>query len=169
MKARNLSEILPNIKALAKEERKSTRKYFTRLAKRPPRNLDQVMGGLHEDTFSEFDCLECANCCKTTSPIFRDIDIDRIAQHLGIRPAALVDKYLHLDEDGDYVLNSSPCPFLGPDNYCSIYEARPRACREYPHTDRKNFHQILDLTLKNTSVCPATLRIIQRLKAELPV
>ena len=165
MKERSLSEILANIKALAKEERKSNRKYFGRLAKRPPRHLDQLMADLHQETF---DCLECANCCKTTSPIFRDIDIDRVAQHLGIRPAHLVEQYLHLDEDGDYVLNVAPCPFLGEDNYCSIYEARPKACREYPHTDRKNFHQILDLTLKNTTICPATFRIVQRLKEELP-
>ena len=168
MKRRSLSEILANIKALAKEERKSTRKYFARLSKRPPKQLDQVMNELHEETFAEFDCLACANCCKTTSPIFRDVDIDRIAQFLGMRPAKLVETYLHLDEDGDYVLNVAPCPFLGDDNYCSIYEVRPRACREYPHTDRKNFHQILDLTLKNTTICPATLRIVQRLKETLP-
>ena len=168
MKERSLSEILANIKALAKEERKSNRKSFGRLAKRPPRHLDQLMADLHQETFEQFDCLECANCCKTTSPIFRDIDIDRVAQHLGIRPAHLVEQYLHLDEDGDYVLNVAPCPFLGEDNYCSIYEARPKACREYPHTDRKNFHQILDLTLKNTTICPATFRIVQRLKEELP-
>ncbi|MEL7427036.1 MAG: YkgJ family cysteine cluster protein, partial [Bacteroidota bacterium] len=68
-----------------------------------------------------------------------------------------------------YVLNTAPCPFLGDDNYCSIYSVRPRACREYPHTDRKNFHQILNLTLKNTAVCPATFRIVQRLKQALPV
>ena len=168
MKERSLSEILTNIKALAKEERKSNRKYFGRLAKRPPRHLDQLMADLHQETFEQFDCLECANCCKTTSPIFRDVDIDRVAQHLGIRPAHLVEQYLHLDEDGDYVLNVAPCPFLGDDNYCSIYEARPKACREYPHTDRKNFHQILDLTLRNTTICPATFRIVQRLKEELP-
>ncbi|WP_367388154.1 YkgJ family cysteine cluster protein [Lewinella sp. LCG006] len=168
MKAKNLAEILPDIKALAKQERKANRKYFARIGKRPPRELDATVSELHEEVFKEMDCLACANCCKTTSPIFRDVDIERVARHLGIRPAELVDQHLHLDEEGDYVLNFSPCPFLGDDNYCSIYEARPRACREYPHTDRKNFHQILDLTLKNTSVCPATFRIVQRLREVLP-
>ena len=87
-----------------------------------------------------------------------------IARHLGQRPADFVDQYLHLDEDGDYVLNEAPCAFLGEDNYCSIYEVRPRACREYPHTDRKNFHQILGLTLKNTAVCPAVFEVVKRLR-----
>jgi uncharacterized protein len=62
------------------------------------------------------------------------------------------------------VLKSSPCAFLGADNYCSIYEARPRACREYPHTNRKKMHQILDLTMRNTQVCPAVLQIVERLE-----
>ena len=153
----------------AKEEQKSNKKFFSKLKARPPKDLDEQFHDLHDEVFQEIDCLECANCCKTTSPIFRDKDIDRIAQHLGMRPAQLVDQYLHLDEEGDYVLNIAPCPFLDEQNYCDIYEYRPRACREYPHTDRKNFHQILDLTLKNTSICPAAFEIVQRLKKELPV
>ncbi len=159
---------LSSLPQRAKEDKKANQKLFRKLAQRPPRNLDDTMTALHEAVFEEIDCLQCANCCKTTSPIFRDVDIERIAQHLGLRPAELVARYLHIDEDGDYVLNQSPCPFLGPDNYCSIYEARPRACREYPHTDRKNFHQILDLTLRNTAICPAALEIVRRLRSLTP-
>lgn len=160
---------LKELKQKARAEKKTNKKYFQKLGKKKPKELDQTVASLHEEVFEEIDCLNCANCCKTTSPIFRDIDIDRIAQHLGIRPAALVEQYLHLDEEGDYVLNIAPCPFLDEENYCTIYEARPKACREYPHTDRKNFHQILDLTLKNTSICPATLEIVKRLREALPV
>ena len=148
----------------ARDEKKRWKKYFRKLAQRPPKNLDATMSDLHEEVFEEIDCLACANCCKTTSPIFRDIDIERISRHLGMRPAELVDQYLHLDNEGDYVLNIAPCPFLGSDNYCDIYEVRPKACREYPHTDRKNFHQILNLTLKNTEICPATFEIVRRLE-----
>ena len=126
------------------------------------------MAELHTEAFETIDCLECANCCRTTSPIFRDIDIDRIARALNVRPAELVEQYLKLDDEGDYVLRTAPCPFLGEDNYCSIYAHRPRACREYPHTDRKNFHQILSLTLKNTLICPAAARVVSRLRATLP-
>ncbi len=157
------------IRQRALEARKGNKKYFDKLRRRPPRALDDVVGRLHNEVFAEVECLRCANCCKTTSPIFRDIDIERIAQHLGLRPAELVGRYLHMDEEGDYVLNQSPCVFLAEDNYCRIYEARPRACREYPHTDRKNFHQILDLTLKNTAVCPAAFEVVRRLREVLPV
>ena len=152
----------------ARNERKSNKRFLGKLKARPPRDLDAQFHHAHAEVFAGVDCLDCANCCKTTSPIFRDVDIERLAGHLRLRPAALVERYLHLDAEGDYVLNTAPCPFLGPDNYCSVYEVRPRACREYPHTDRRKMHQILDLTYRNTLVCPALLEIVNRLKKIIP-
>lgn len=165
----SVSEKLLHLPQRAKDAKKSNKKYFARLAKRPPKQLDATMQALHDEVFEEIDCLECANCCKTTSPIFRTKDIESIAAHLKMKVGDFVAKYLKVDEEEDYVLQSSPCPFLGADNYCSIYEARPKACREYPHTDRKNFHQILPLTLKNTTICPATFEMVKRLKKVLPI
>jgi uncharacterized protein len=148
----------------AKSAEAANKKLFQKLKRQKPANLDKVMQDLHEEVFAETDCLSCANCCKTTSPIFYMKDIERLAKHFRISPSKFIEKYLHIDEDNDYVLNSSPCTFLGADNYCSVYHARPTACREYPHTDRKRFHQILDLTLKNTLICPAVYDIVEKLK-----
>ncbi len=145
-----------------KTEKKTNKKWL--LNQKNNRRLDELFHEQHETLFEKVDCLECANCCKTTSPIFRDIDIERIAQHLRIRPSELTQKYLHIDEDGDWVLNQSPCVFLDTDNKCKIYEFRPKACREYPHTDRKNMSQILELTYRNTLVCPAVARIVDQIK-----
>ena len=153
----------------AKAAKKANKKYFARLAKRPPAILDRAVKAQHEQVFAETDCLTCANCCKTTSPIWRDKDIERAARKFRLQPTDFIRKYLYRDADGDYVFHTAPCPFLGKDNYCSIYEARPNACREYPHTDRKQFHRILNLTLKNTEICPAALEIVKRLRAVLPV
>jgi hypothetical protein len=69
-----------------------------------------------------------------------------------------------LDEEYDYVFRQQPCPFLGADNYCSIYDVRPKACREYPHTDRDKFHQLLNLSVKNTVICPAVLEVFEGLE-----
>lgn len=149
----------------ARSLRKENKKFYQSLAKR--KDLDALFHPKHEEVFERVDCLQCANCCKTTSPIFRDVDIDRIAKHLGVRPGDFTDAHLHIDEDGDWVLNSSPCLFLGEDNYCSIYEVRPRACREYPHTDRKNMAQIMHLTYRNTLVCPAVADITEQIKKQL--
>lgn len=140
------------------------KKYLPGLKRKDARRVDEAFHELHEAVFEEIDCLTCANCCKTTSPIFYPTDIERLAKALRMKPGDFIEKYLRVDEDRDYVLKSSPCPFLGPDNYCSVYDDRPRACREYPHTDRKKMVQILELTYKNTLVCPAVLEIVQRLK-----
>ncbi len=128
------------------------------------KKLDVKFHAEHDKAFAKIDCLECANCCKTTSPIFRDIDIKRIAKKLRTSEKKFIADYLHLDEDQDYVLNSSPCSFLDLEtNKCTIYDIRPLACREYPHTDRKNMHQILSLTQKNMDICPAVVEIVEKI------
>lgn len=138
--------------------------FFARLKKKKPKNLDKIVHGLHHEVFQEIDCLDCANCCKSISPTLYNKDIDRLAKHLKIKPSQFVEEYLYLDDEGDYVFKQTPCPFLLSDNYCIVYESRPKACREYPHTDRSRFYQILNLTLKNSLICPAVFEIIERLK-----
>jgi uncharacterized protein len=150
--------------SLSQKSKASTQKLFSKLKKSKPAKLDDVVRELHDEAFEEIDCLKCANCCKTTSPTFYDKDIERLSKHLKLKPSQFIEKYLHIDEDKDYVLKSSPCTFLDADNYCSVYEARPLACREYPHTNRKRFYQILDITLTNTSICPAAYKIVEELK-----
>lgn len=144
-----------------------TRELFKQLKKVKDRELDSMFHEAHEDVFREIDCLDCANCCKTTSPIFRDRDIDRLSKKLKVRPSQFIDQYLRMDEDNDYVLQSSPCAFLNEDNTCSVYDDRPAACREYPHTDRKKMSQILDLTYRNTKVCPAVEHIVEKIRKRL--
>ncbi|NNC95193.1 MAG: YkgJ family cysteine cluster protein [Chitinophagales bacterium] len=149
---------------LADQKFKENKKLLPKLKKMKGKSLDLLFEGKHEKVFSEIDCLKCANCCKTTSPIVLNSDIDRISKALGIKPSLFIEKYLLIDEDGDFVFNKQPCPFLGDDNYCSIYFDRPTACRDYPHTNRKNMSAILNLTLKNTKVCPAVARIFEEIK-----
>jgi uncharacterized protein len=155
---------LNRFKETSKNKSEENKKFLQRLKKQDPRKVDRIFHDLHEEVFAETDCLTCANCCKTTSPIFYQTDIDRASKFLRMKPGDFIGKYLRIDEDKDFVLKSSPCAFLGSDNYCSIYEGRPKACREYPHTDRKKMMQILDLTYRNTLVCPAVLEIVERLK-----
>lgn len=151
----------------AKAKSRENKEFLNKLKRRAPRNLDDIFHAEHEEAFEQIDCLTCANCCKTTSPIFYEKDIDRLARRLRLRPSEFIAQYLRVDEDKDYVLASAPCPFLDSENYCMVYEDRPTACREYPHTDRKNMHQVLDLAYKNTLVCPAVLRIVRGVQEKL--
>lgn len=150
----------------SKSEYLSNKKLKEKLKKTKPRNLDEQFHQLHEEAFEQVNCLDCANCCKTTSPIFIQTDIDRLAKTFRMKSSQFIDEYLHRDADGDYVLNTAPCPFLGTDNKCLVYEDRPKACREYPHTDRKNMLGILDLSLRNTLVCPAVFKIFYEIGKE---
>ncbi len=136
---------------------------FAKLRKKKPQNLDDAVQQLHEEAFDQFDCLTCANCCSTISPIVTGKDIEKLAKYLKMKPSEFISQYLYVDEDKDYVFQQTPCPFLMPDNYCMVYEQRPKACREYPHTDRKRFYQILNLTHKNCEVCPVVYRITDEL------
>ena len=151
----------------AKDKYKENKLFFSKLKKRPPKNLDLLMQEMHEEEFQRTDCLQCANCCKTTAPLFTDKDIERLAKKFRMKPSDFIETYLRVDEDNDYVLKSVPCPFLGFDNYCSVYEDRPKACREYPHTDRKKIYQIGNITIKNTAICPAAFNIVEEMKKQI--
>lgn len=151
----------------ALSEKKQLNKLFAKLKKKGKKELDTHFLNQHNEVFEEVDCLLCANCCKTTSPIFRDVDITRIASKLGQKPTDFIQEFLKMDHEGDYVLQQSPCHFLGDDNCCSIYEFRPLACREYPHTDRKNIYQLLPLTKTNTKICPGVYRILRGIEKEM--
>lgn len=149
-------------KAKAKEA--EHKKFLGKIKQKPPKNFDQTMQEIHEEVFERVDCLSCANCCKTTGPLFTQKDIERLADLFRMKPSQFIEKYLRIDEDNDYVLQYVPCPFLGADNYCSVYDHRPKACREYPHTDRKKFYQINHLTLKNTLICPAAFEVVEQMQ-----
>ncbi len=151
----------------AQSKKKENKQFFAKLRKKPPKHLDEMMQQLHEAEFARTACLDCANCCKTTGPLFTDRDIKRIAKLFNMKPAKFIEQYLYLDEEDDYVLQSVPCPFLGADNKCLIYDVRPKACAEFPHTNRKKFHKISQLTLKNVGICPAAYNIVEEMKALL--
>jgi len=162
-----MEEILKALPQRAKDTHIESNKFFAKLRRKPPKNLDALMLELHEAEFERTDCLSCANCCKTTGPLFTPKDIQRIAKHFKLKQQQFIARYLRVDEENDHVLQGVPCTFLGTDNYCSIYDVRPKACREFPHTDRKKFQQISNLTLKNVAICPAAFNIVEEMKKRL--
>ncbi|MCC8186671.1 MAG: YkgJ family cysteine cluster protein [Bacteroides sp.] len=154
------------LKEKARVVEKANRTFFKSIKKGRARELDDRVHLFHEEEFERTDCLTCANCCRTLGPMITDKDIEKMARALRMKPSAVIGNYLCTDEDGDYVFRQMPCPFLGEDNYCLIYEDRPKACREYPHTDRKRILQIGTLTVRNAATCPAVYNILERLRQE---
>lgn len=166
MYLKNAQNILETLKK-AKKDSKSIKKHIKAFQRIKPTALDDAFHTAHEEVFANTDCLACANCCKTSSPIIINSDIERISSHLRMKAGNFVVKYLKIDEDEDYVFQQTPCVFLNADNTCQIYEHRPKACSEYPHTDRKQMNKILDLTAKNAIVCPAVYLIVEKIASQL--
>lgn len=122
---------------------------------------------LHEEAFQKIDCLKCANCCKNYSPRFKTPDIKRISKHLKMKEGEFIDAYLRIDEDGDFVVKSTPCPFLGADNHCSIYEQRPSDCHRFPYTDEDVIIKRPQLTQKNSTFCPIVYYVLEKLMKQM--
>ena len=159
-----MGDFVHRLRILAAEKMQENKRFFAHISKKPPPKFDAIVEEVHEEVFEETDCLSCANCCRSLGPLLLPKDVERIAKHLRMKPSQFHEKYLRVDEDNDLVFASMPCPFLGSDNYCSIYDVRPKACAEYPHTDRKKLYQISALTIKNTAICPAAYHVVERLK-----
>jgi hypothetical protein len=148
------------------KQAKERQKLYKQLLEKGNKNkILKALPDLHDDAFAKINCLDCARCCKNYSPRFKQPDIKRIAKSLNIKEGDLVQKYLKLDADGDYVTRTNPCPFLAIDNTCNIYEDRPSDCRRYPYTDEDVLLKRVQLTLKNATVCPATYYVLERLVA----
>lgn len=156
-------ELPPNWQKKAAESQK---KYKQWLQKVDTRKVVKLLPDLHEAAFASINCLDCAACCKNYSPRFKTPDIRRISKHLRMRESDFIDTYLRLDEEGDYVVKQAPCPFLGADNFCSIYDERPGDCRRFPYTDEDVLLHRKQLTLKNASFCPAVFVILEKLTAD---
>jgi uncharacterized protein len=158
-----------DLKAFARKAKKGyeeNKVFFETLKKTRRKDLQDLVDEAHELAFKKIDCLDCAGCCKTISPTFEPEDIRRLSKHLGVKPKDFMERYLEMDEEGDFVHKGAPCPFLKGDNKCSVYVARPEACRGYPHTGDKQFRSIMDVTLVNTLYCPAVNDMVETLKTK---
>jgi len=153
-------DILKNWEKKTVDNQKKYKQFLQRADKN---KVLKALPDLHEEAFAKIDCLQCANCCKNYSPRFKTPDVKRISKVLGLRESDFIDKYLVVDNDGDFVANKKPCPFLGADNFCSIYEDRPSDCRRFPYTDEDVIIKRKELTLKNSTFCPITYYVLEKL------
>jgi Fe-S-cluster containining protein len=153
-------DILHNWEKKSAERQKLYKQFLQRADKN---KVLKQLPDAHEEAFEKIDCLQCAACCKNYSPRFKTPDIKRISKHLRMRESQFIETYLVLDQEGDYVVNTKPCPFLGADNYCSIYDQRPSDCQRFPYTDEDVILRRQPLTLKNSSFCPFTYYVLEKL------
>ena len=137
-------------------------RFLTQLKSKNIDGLETKVEEIHDDVFSEINCLDCGNCCKSYTINLTQADCERISSFLG------KDILLELDcietPSEEILIQTIPCPFLGADNACSIYEVRPESCRDYPHFKGKSIVSRRYVHSENTVVCPATFHILERIK-----
>ena len=148
---------------MSQADKLQQRKYKQFLQRADKNKVLKALPALHQEAFAKINCLDCAACCKNYSPRFKTPDIKRISKHLQLKESDFIEKYLRLDEEGDYVVKSTPCPFLASDNYCSIYAVRPSDCERFPYTDEDVFIKRQNLTLKNSTFCPIVDYVLDKL------
>ena len=153
-------DILENWQKRSADHQKQYKQYLHRADKN---KVLKALPDLHEEAFKKIDCLQCANCCKNYSPRFKTPDIKRISRHLKMKEGDFINRYLFIDSEGDYVVKSKPCPFLGSDNYCNIYEVRPSDCHRFPYTDEDVLLKRQPFTLKNSTFCPIVYFVLEKL------
>lgn len=162
-----MKHIISNLPREAKDKHIENKKYFDKLKKKTPKNLDYLMQDLHDAEFKKTDCLTCANCCKTMTPTFTNTDIKRISAHLNTTPAAFKKEWLVYDKkDKDWMNRLQPCQFLNlKTNMCSIYEVRPADCSGFPHLAKRKMTEYMHVHKQNVDLCPATYKMVEKMQA----
>lgn len=157
-----MEEILKDWEKNASKKEDRNFDYIRSLKMKDPDKVDELAKRLHEEAFSKIDCLKCGNCCKNSKPLLTQEDIAKIGENLQMTEKEVKTKYL--EEDKGWIMNSLPCPFLNTDNSCRIYSFRPKDCQEFPHTNKKGFSSRSYQHSLNTTICPASYYIVERMQ-----
>jgi Fe-S-cluster containining protein len=158
-------DLVADRKAKAEKHDEKNYQFLRSLKQRSFEKVDRIALKLHQEAFSIVDCTRCANCCRTMRIVITDEDIPRIAGHLGLAPDEFISTYLEWDEkEGCYLIKTTPCPFLGADSKCTIYDVRPENCRGYPFTDKPYFASRTIAHANSAVVCPAVFYLVEQMK-----
>ncbi len=132
----------------------------------PERRLRKIAEAIQE----QIDCTACANCCRVATAEVTERDVEKLARHLNLTPAAFRAQYTARDDDQTLILrrDENGCVFLNGTE-CTVYEARPATCVDYPHLVRgsgsiaSRMWQFID----RASYCPIVFNSLEAFKDHL--
>jgi uncharacterized protein len=155
---------LRSFRQIVRHNKRRIKGFLTRLEKKSPKGLDQLVTEADKAAWAKTDCLHCANCCKTMSPTYTKEDVKRISAHLGMTEKAFREKWLYKDRTGDWMNVKQPCQFLDlTTNMCDIYAVRPRDCAGFPHHNKRKMVEYMHMYKQNIEYCPATYRVVEHI------
>lgn len=101
------------------------------------RHSDRRLRRFGEEIEAQIDCTACANCCRVPEVGITERDIEKLAKFLGMTRNEFIRDYTQRDEKNALILKRTEagCVFL-QDNLCTVYEARPHNCANFPHLVR---------------------------------
>ncbi len=90
-----------------------------------------------EEIEDQIDCRACANCCRVATTRLLERDVEKLSKFLRIPRARFLREYTEQTEDEGLILKRGEggCVFLSG-NDCTVYEARPGTCEDFPHLVR---------------------------------
>jgi Fe-S-cluster containining protein len=100
-----------------------------------------------------YSCKKCPGFCCTYSDIeITQRDIARLGKHFGLSPAVAETRFTKADDTGKARLLrhradkhfTTACMFLDQEKRrCTVYEARPGVCRQYPDSTKCGYYDFL--------------------------
>jgi Fe-S-cluster containining protein len=98
-----------------------------------------------------YDCSKCpAYCCTYDEINVTERDVKRLARHFGVEPEVARKRYTKMAGETPVLrhqkdpIYGSACMFLDlTERRCTIYEARPGVCHEYPERPRCGYYDFL--------------------------
>ena len=156
--------IIPGeVRKAAKKKEKENLRFRSFLKKHADdEDLDKQFAALHKELFEEYNCGQCANCCREYSTVLEENEMIAISKFLGMTEEAFREKYIAQGEEGPEL--DTPCAFRQSDGQCRIESCRPRQCRDYPYTDKPGRLFCLYSILTSAEHCPVVYEILERLK-----
>ena len=148
---------------LAHQKEKENQEFILHLKKCDHHKVDKIVHQLSEKYLEQYDCKNCANCCKKLTPSLTHTDITKIASHFQISYEKFTTKYIEKEIPGGFILKGQVCPFI-ENNKCSVYECRTEICHSFPHLNKKNINNRLLTIMDNIYICPIIYEVIEELK-----
>jgi len=159
---------LVQIERLERQKRNENTRFRAYLKQH--RHSDRRLRRFGEEIEAEIDCTACANCCRLTEVNITERDIEKLAKFLGVTHAEFIRDSTQQDEAGNLILkrSESGCVFL-EGKLCSVYEARPQNCAQFPHVVRgagsiaSRMWRLVD----RAGYCPIVYNWMEKVKEDL--
>ncbi len=122
-----------------------------------------------EDVENQVDCRSCASCCKVAETNITNRDVEHLAKYLRITPKQFIAEYTTASamEEDETILRrrETGCIFLDG-NDCTVYDARPHTCRDFPHLMRGagSFESRMWQMVDRATYCPIVYNSLEEFK-----